>query len=58
VTHHVDAIDWAFGGKGVDDGQIIQTYGVEESIEAQRLYSADRISGHLRKWHKPRFREY
>jgi hypothetical protein len=34
LKSYVDAIDWAFGGsKGVDYGQIIKTYGVEESIE-------------------------
>jgi IS1 family transposase len=42
---YVDAIDWAFGGKGVDYAQIIKTYGVEESVEAQRRYSAPKISG-------------
>jgi IS1 family transposase len=40
---YVDAIDWAFGGN-VDYGQIIKTYGTEESIEAQRRYSAPAIS--------------
>jgi IS1 family transposase len=44
LKSYVDAIDWAFGGKGVDYGQIIKTYGVEESIEAQRRYSAPKIS--------------
>ncbi len=40
---YVEAIDWAFGGN-VDYGQIIKTYGTEESIEAQRRYSAPKIS--------------
>jgi IS1 family transposase len=40
---YVDAIDWAFGGK-VDYGQIIKTYGTEELVEAQRRYSAPKIT--------------
>jgi hypothetical protein len=40
---YVDAIDWAFRGD-VDYGQIIKTYGIEESIEAQRRYSAPKIT--------------
>jgi hypothetical protein len=40
---YVEAIDWAFGGN-VDYGQIIKTYGTEESVEAQRRYSAPKIS--------------
>jgi IS1 family transposase len=44
LSAYVDAIDWAFGGKGVDYGQIIKTYGTEESVEAQRRYSAPKIS--------------
>jgi len=44
LKSYVDAIDWAFAGKGVDYGQIIKTYGVEESVEAQRRYSAPKIS--------------
>jgi hypothetical protein len=44
LAAYVDAVDWAFGGKGVDYGQIIKTYGVEESVEAQRRYSAPKIS--------------
>src|ERR1700674_376308 len=32
LKSYVNAIDWAFGGKGVDYGQIIKTYGVEESV--------------------------
>lgn len=43
-----DAIDWAFGGK-VDYGQIIKTYGTEESVEAQRRYSAPKISSSEKK---------
>jgi IS1 family transposase len=41
---YVDAIDWAFGGN-VDYGQIVKTYGTEESVEAQRRYSAPTITG-------------
>jgi hypothetical protein len=41
---YVDAIDWAFGGN-VDYGQIIKTYGTEQSVEAQRRYSAPAITG-------------
>jgi len=41
---YVDAIDWAFSGN-VDYGQIIKTYGTEESVEAQRRYSAPKITG-------------
>jgi hypothetical protein len=44
LSAYVDAIDWAFGGKGVDYGQIIKTYGTEESVEAQRRYSAPKIN--------------
>jgi IS1 family transposase len=44
LAAYVDAIDWAFSGK-VDYGQIIKTYGTEESVEAQRRYSAPKISG-------------
>jgi hypothetical protein len=40
---YVDAIDWAFRGN-VDYGQIIKTYGTEESVEAQRRYSAPKIT--------------
>ncbi len=40
---YVDAIDWAFG-RNVDYGQIVKTYGTEESVEAQRRYSAPKIS--------------
>jgi IS1 family transposase len=42
LAAYVEAIDWAFGGN-VDYGQIIKTYGTEESIEAQRRYSAPAI---------------
>jgi len=41
---YVDAIGIAFGGN-VDYGQIIKTYGTETSIEAQRRYSAPKITG-------------
>jgi IS1 family transposase len=40
---YVEAIDWAFGGN-VDYGQIVKTYGTEESVEAQRRYSAPTIT--------------
>jgi IS1 family transposase len=43
LAAYVDAIDWAFG-RNVDYGQIIKTYGTEESIEAQRRDSAPRIA--------------
>jgi IS1 family transposase len=43
LAAYVEAIDWAFGGN-VDYGQIIKTYGTEESVEAQRRYSAPKIS--------------
>ena len=39
---YVEAIDWAFGGD-VDYDQIIKTYSTEESVEAQRRYSAPKI---------------
>ena len=39
---YVEAIDSAFGGN-VDYGQIIKTYGTEQSVEAQRRYSAPNI---------------
>ncbi|MBV9759548.1 MAG: hypothetical protein JO340_03200 [Acidobacteriaceae bacterium] len=42
LAAYVDAIDWAFGRR-VDYGQIVKTYGTEESIEAQRRYSASKI---------------
>jgi transposase-like protein len=37
---YVEAIEEAFGKHNVDYGQIIKTYGTEESVEAQRRYSA------------------
>ena len=43
LSAFVDAINWAFGGN-VNYGQIIKTYGTEESVEAQRRYSAPKIS--------------
>jgi IS1 family transposase len=41
---YVDAIELAFGKHNVDYGQIIKTYGTEESVEAQRRYSAPKIT--------------
>jgi len=41
---YVDAIGTAFSGD-VDYGQIIKTYGTEQSVEAQRRYSAPKITG-------------
>ena len=41
---YVDAMAIAFDG-GVDYGQIIKTYGTEQSVEAQRRYSAPKITG-------------
>jgi IS1 family transposase len=43
LKSYVDAIDWAFGGN-VDYGQIVKTYGKEESVEQQRRYSAPKIT--------------
>jgi IS1 family transposase len=43
LAAYVEAIDWAFG-RNVDYGQIIKTYGTEESVEAQRRYSAPKSS--------------
>jgi IS1 family transposase len=40
---YVEAVDWAFGGN-VDYGQIVKAYGTEESVEAQRRYSAPQIT--------------
>jgi IS1 family transposase len=48
LAAYVDAIDWAFGGN-VDYGQIIKTYGTEQSIEAQRRYSAPKIDSTKKK---------
>ena len=42
LAAYVDAMDWAFSSS-VDYGQIIKTYGTEESVEAQRRYSAPKI---------------
>jgi IS1 family transposase len=42
LAAYVEAIDWAFG-RNVDFGQIIKTYGTDESVEAQRRYSAPAI---------------
>ena len=43
LAAYVEAIDWAFG-RNVDYGQIIKVYGTEESVEAQRRYSAPKIT--------------
>jgi hypothetical protein len=40
---YVEAIDWDFGGN-VDYGQIVKIYGTKESVEAQRRYSAPKIT--------------
>jgi IS1 family transposase len=44
LSAYVDAIEDAFGADA-DYGQIIKTYGVEVSVEAQRRYSAPAITG-------------
>lgn len=41
LSAYVDPVDWG----DVDYGQIIKTYGTEQSIEAQRRYSAPAITG-------------
>jgi IS1 family transposase len=41
---YVAAIEEAFGKHNVDYAQIIKTYGTEESVEAQRRYSAPKIT--------------
>jgi len=43
LAAYVEAIEKAFGEHNVDYGQIIKTYGTEESIEQQRRYSAPKI---------------
>jgi IS1 family transposase len=43
LAAYVEAISWAFDGD-LDYGQIIKTYGTEESVEAQRRYSAPKIA--------------
>lgn len=45
---YVEAIDWAFSGN-VDYGQIIKVYGTEQSVEAQRRYSAPKITSSEKK---------
>jgi IS1 family transposase len=40
---YVAAIEEAFGKHNVDYGQIVKTYGTEESVETQRRYSAPKI---------------
>ncbi|HEX4274731.1 MAG TPA: DDE-type integrase/transposase/recombinase [Bryobacteraceae bacterium] len=44
LAAYVAAIEEAFGIHNVDYGQIIKTYGTEESVEQQRRYSAPKIS--------------
>jgi IS1 family transposase len=44
LSAYVDAIEDAFGADA-DYGQIIKTFGVEVSVEAQRRYSAPAITG-------------
>jgi len=44
LTAYVAAIRDAFGKHNVDYGQIIKTYGTEQSVEAQRRYSAPKIT--------------
>jgi len=46
---YVAAIEQAFGTYNVDYGQIVKTYGTEESVEAQRRYSAPKIAGSEKK---------
>jgi len=48
LAAYVEAIDWAFSGN-VDYGQIIKIYGTEESVEAQRRYSAPKITASEKK---------
>jgi len=48
LVAYVEAIDWAFG-RNVDYGQIIKVYGTEESVEAQRRYSAPKITSSEKK---------
>jgi hypothetical protein len=44
LTAYISAIADAFGKHNVDYGQIIKTYGTETSVEAQRRYSAPKIT--------------
>jgi IS1 family transposase len=44
LAAYVAAIELAFGQHNVDYGQIIKTYGTEESVGAQRRYSAPKIT--------------
>ena len=46
---YVAAIEQAFGEHNVDYGQIVKTYGSEESVEAQRRYSAPKITDSKKK---------
>jgi len=43
LAAYVDAIETSFGRHNVDYGQVIKTYGTEESVDAQRRYSAPKI---------------
>ncbi|MFL6350456.1 MAG: IS1 family transposase [Bryobacteraceae bacterium] len=45
---YVEAIDWALSGN-VEYGQIVKVYATEESVEAQRPYSAPTISSSEKK---------
>jgi len=44
LAAYVEAIENAFGEHNVDYGQIVKTYGTETSVEAQRRYSAPKIT--------------
>jgi IS1 family transposase len=44
LAAYVSAIGDAFGKNNVDYGQIMKTYGTEQSVEAQRRYSAPKIT--------------
>jgi IS1 family transposase len=44
LAAYISAIADAFGKHNVDYGQIIKTYGTEQSVEAQRRYSAPKIT--------------
>jgi IS1 family transposase len=48
LAAYIEAMDWAFG-RNVDYGQIIKVYGTEESVEAQRRYSAPKITSSEKK---------
>lgn len=44
LSSYVDAIESSFGKHNVDYAQIIKVYGTEASVEAQRRYSAPKIT--------------